>query len=65
LTDIIRTYLFERTSGDLLDKKLEDETHHSIEQQTALTGIEGFDSKLEKHFHNKIKEYTKGPGLSL
>jgi len=55
LTDIIRPYLFERTSVDLLDKRLEDETRYSIEQQTALTEIETLDSKLMQHFHKKIQ----------
>ena len=55
MTDIIRPYLFERTSVDFLDKRLEDETRYFIEQQTALTEIETLDNKLMQHFHNKIR----------
>ena len=55
MTDIMRPYLFERTSVDFLDKRLEDETRYFIEQQTALTEIETLDNKLMQHFHNKIR----------
>ena len=51
----MRPYLFERTSVDFLDKRLEDETRYFIEQQTALTEIETLDNKLMQHFHNKIR----------
>lgn len=55
MTDIIRPSLFERTSVELRDVRLKDETHYSIEQQTALTKIETLDSKLMQHFHKKIQ----------
>lgn len=55
MTDIIRPYLFDRISVDLLDKKPEEETLYSIVQQIALDKIETLDSKLMRHFHNKIK----------
>ena len=55
MTDIMRPYLFERTAVALLDKKPEEETLYSIEQQTALTEIETLDNKLMQRFHNKIK----------
>ncbi len=48
-------FSFERTSVDFLDIKRENQAPNSIEQQTALAEIDGFDSKLAEHFHNKIK----------
>ncbi|OGW41495.1 MAG: hypothetical protein A2Y97_08680 [Nitrospirae bacterium RBG_13_39_12] len=45
----------EKTLINSLDINLENQAYISTEQQTALAEIDGFDSKLEKHFHNKIK----------
>jgi len=55
VTNITSPYLFERTAVDFLNVKTEEETHYSIEQQTALTEIETLDNKLMQRFHNKIK----------
>ena len=55
MTDITRPNLFERTSVDFCDIRIEDETRYFTEQQTALTEIGTLDSKLMRHFHNKIK----------
>ncbi|MBM4141039.1 MAG: site-specific DNA-methyltransferase [Nitrospira sp.] len=35
--------------------KRENQACYSVEQQTALAEIDGFDNKLAKYFHNKIK----------
>jgi DNA modification methylase len=55
LTNNIHPNLFEITTLDLCDIRLEEDTSYSIEQQTALAQIESLDCKLAKHFHNKIK----------
>ncbi|MDP2754375.1 MAG: hypothetical protein Q8P40_08295 [Nitrospirota bacterium] len=55
MTDIIRPYLFEETLINSLDIDIENQAHNSTQQQTVLAEIDGFDSKLAKHFHNKIR----------
>jgi DNA modification methylase len=48
-------FSFEESSVDFLDIKRENQAHSSTEQQSALAEIDTFNSKLAKHFHNKIK----------
>jgi DNA modification methylase len=50
-----RLFPLDGTLINSLDSNLENQTHISLEQQTALAEIDGFDNKLAKHFHNKIK----------
>jgi len=50
-----RLFPLERTLINSLDSNLENQAHNPTEQQTALAEIDGFDRKLAKHFHNKIK----------
>ncbi len=38
-----------------IDINLENQTHNTAKQQTALAHIDAFDSRLTQHFHNKIK----------